>query len=192
VAAEKILLSLDADGGSAHTGAVRVRAAYSERSTGELILGPPKSAAGVRAVTVPPVVADYLSRHLDEYVAAKQDALLFTGLKGQPVRRSNFGKVVSWTKTVADLGLPGLHFHDLRHTGNVLAAQTPGTTLRDLMARMGHDSMRAALIYQHLTRDADRHIADAIGTQIAREFSGSSDEHEDQDDAGSEKDESRG
>ncbi|MEQ7129501.1 hypothetical protein ABN034_33930 [Actinopolymorpha sp. B11F2] len=67
-----------------------------------------------------------------------------TELKGQPVRRSNFSKVVQWIKTVADLSLPGLHFHDLRHTGNVLAAQTTGATLRDLMARTGHDIMRAA------------------------------------------------
>jgi len=104
------------------TGAVRIRAAYSERSTGELILGPPKSAAGVRAVTVPTVVAEELSRHLDEFVAPRQDALLFAGLKGQPVRRSNFGKAVDWTKTVADLGHPGLHFHDLRHR------QPPGGT----------------------------------------------------------------
>jgi integrase len=161
------------------TGAVRIRAAYSERSTGELALGPPKSAAGVRAVTVPTVVAEELSRHLDEFVAPRQDALLFAGLKGQPVRRSNFRKAVDWTKTVADLRHPGLHFHDLRHTGNVLAAQTPGATLRDLMARMGHDSMRAALIYQHLTRDADRHIADAIAAQIARDTTGSGTEKED-------------
>jgi integrase len=112
-------------------------------------------------------------------VAPRQDALLFAGLTGQPVRRSNFGKAVDWTKTVADLGHPGLHFHDLRHTGNVLAAQTPGATLRDLMARMGHDSMRAALIYQHLTRDADRHIADAIAAQIARDTTGSGTEKED-------------
>lgn len=120
-----------------------------------------------------------LAPRLDEFVAPRQDALLFAGLKGQPVRRSNFGKAVDWTKTVADLGHPGLHFHDLRHTGNLLAAQTPGATLRDLMARMGHDSMRAALIYQHLTRDADRHIADAIAAQIARDTTGSGTEKED-------------
>jgi integrase len=57
------------------------------------------------------------------------------------------------------MGLAGLHFHDLRHTGNLLAAQTPGATLRDLMGRMGHDSMRAALIYQHPSIDTDRHVA---------------------------------
>ena len=58
-------------------------------------------------------------------------------------------------------GRAGLHFHDLRHTGNLLAAAS-GASLRDLMSRMGHDSMRAALIYQHTTQKADRKIAEAL------------------------------
>jgi integrase len=37
--------------------------------------------------------------------------------------------------------------HDLRHTGNTFAAAS-GVGLRDLMARMGHDSERAAMVYQ--------------------------------------------
>ena len=57
----------------------------------------------------------------------------------------------AWPHAVESIGLPGLHFHDLRHTGNQFAAQS-GATLRDLMARMGHDSDRAAMIYQHEAR----------------------------------------
>jgi hypothetical protein len=34
---------------------------------------------------------------------------------------------------------------------------------------MGHDSDRAALIYQHATRDADRKIADALDARIKAE-----------------------
>jgi integrase len=45
---------------------------------------------------------------------------------------------------VTAIGAPGLHFHDLRHTGNTLAA-AGSAGLRDLMDRMGHDSVRAAL-----------------------------------------------
>ena len=52
---------------------------------------------------------------------------------------------------VARLDMQGVHFHDLRHAGNVWAAQTRVST-RDLMARMGHDDMRAALIYQRARR----------------------------------------
>jgi hypothetical protein len=35
------------------------------------------------------------------------------------------------------------------------------------MARMGHDSMSAALIYQHATSDADRAVAQALAAQVA-------------------------
>ena len=38
--------------------------------------------------------------------------------------------------------------HDLRHTGNTFAA-SGGAGIKDLMARMGHDSERAAMIYQN-------------------------------------------
>ncbi len=66
--------------------------------------------------------------------------------------------MTQWSQSVAAIGMPGLHFHDLRHTGNTLASAT-GTSLLDLMARMGHDSPRAAMIYQHATDGADRPIA---------------------------------
>jgi hypothetical protein len=42
----------------------------------------------------------------------------------------------------------------------------PGASLADLKARMGHDSARAAMIYQHATATADRAIADALDRQI--------------------------
>jgi integrase len=45
------------------------------------------------------------------------------------------------------MGLTGIPFHDLQHTGNILTSEA-GATLRELMDRMGHSSTRAALIYQ--------------------------------------------
>jgi integrase len=70
------------------------------------------------------------------------------------------------------VGARGLHFHDLRHTGNAFAARVPGTTIRDLMGRMGHDSTRAAMIYLHGSSGADRIIADALPVEIDDEPSG--------------------
>jgi integrase len=58
--------------------------------------------------------------------------------------------------------VPSVHSHDLRHTGGTLAAAT-GASLKELMARLGHSSTRAALIYQHATRDRDQAIAVALG-----------------------------
>ena len=95
----------------------------------------------------------------------RPDSLVFTGSRGGVLRRSNFRRAVKWPQTVEALGVPGLHFHDLRPTGNTHAAAT-GASLRDLMDRMGHDSARAALIYQHKTAAAGRAIADALSAQI--------------------------
>jgi integrase len=60
-------------------------------------------------------------------------------------------------------GVEGLRFHDLRHTGNTMAAAT-GASTRELMVRMGYASARAALIYQHATRERDEAIAAALST----------------------------
>ena len=59
------------------------------------------------------------------------------------------------------VGQEGVHLHDLRHTGNQLSADA-GANLRELMERMGHDSVRAALIYLHTTADRQRAIADQM------------------------------
>ena len=58
-------------------------------------------------------------------------------------------------------GRPDLRWHDLRHTGATLAAAA-GATLPELMARLGHRSMRAAMIYQHAAADRDKIIAEAL------------------------------
>lgn len=58
--------------------------------------------------------------------------------------------------------MPKLHFHDLRHTWNQFAANSP-IGLRDLMARRGHDSERAALVRGHpLVRQL---VADLLAVQ---------------------------
>jgi hypothetical protein len=46
-------------------------------------------------------------------------------------------------------GRPDLGWHDLRHTGAVWAAQT-GATLAELMARLGHSTVSAAMRYSTL------------------------------------------
>jgi integrase len=76
---------------------------------------------------------------------------------------------VKWTRPVAEAGLPtGFTFHDLRHTGNHLASVS-GASTRELMQRMGHSTMRAALIYQHATDERAREIADRLNEVVERE-----------------------
>ncbi len=162
-------------------GTVRVRAAFTERSTGQMVLGPPKSRAGLRTIAVPAEIMPDIAAHLDKRTGPDDDALVFTGPKGGPMRRSGFNKLSGWPHVTAAAGAPGLHFHDLRHTGNTLAADS-GASLRNLMARMGHDNERAVLIYQHKSSAADRRIADSLDSLLraARD----QDDDEDQDDDG--------
>ncbi len=70
-----------------------------------------------------------------------------------------------WRQARDRAGVPGLHFHDLRHLGLTLAA-VAGATTRELMKRAGHASPRAALIYQHASEDRDAVIAAAL-TRLA-------------------------
>ena len=74
----------------------------------------------------------------------------------------------AWPYAAKSIGTDGLHVHDLRHTGNQFAANS-GAALKDLMTRMGHDSERAALIYQHEARGADQRITDAIDSHVQAE-----------------------
>lgn len=119
-------------------------------------------------VGIPAVIVPVLREHLAVFAEDDPGALVFPGAKGGPLRRGNFNKMSAWPHAVESLGLPGLHFHDLRHTGNHLAARS-GAGLRDLMARMGHDSERAAMIYQHEAQGADKAIANAIDTHVQSE-----------------------
>lgn len=125
-----------------------------------------RSAGPVRPVRpVSPTVAELrplqLKGEVARHVADDPDALVFTGPTGAPLRRGNFNKLAKWREAVTRIGAPSLHFHDLRHTGNTLAAVTKAST-KDLMARMGHDSINAAIIYQHATNEAGQAIADAL------------------------------
>ncbi|GAB7049372.1 tyrosine-type recombinase/integrase [Catenuloplanes indicus] len=147
-------------------GTVRVRQAYVEQRGTGLVLGPPKSRAGLRTVTLPAVVLPKVRAHLAEFAGDDPDAFVFTGAEGRTIWRGNFNQLVKWSDAVAAIGAPKLHFHDLRHTGNTLASRAPGASLRDLMTRMGHDSPRAALIYQHANSEADRAIAEAINKAV--------------------------
>jgi len=123
---------------------------------------------GGRTVGFPALVAPVLQEHLSSFARPGDDGLVFTGPTGALLRRGNFRRR-TWLTALKKAGLPVVHFHDLRHTGNNLTA-TAGANLRELMARMGHSSTRAALIYLHSTDERQREIADALGELAAGEL----------------------
>jgi integrase len=144
-------------------GVVHVERAVSEIGARQIIKRP-KTAAGVRTIALPRWLVPELRRHFDLYAEPGQDGRVFVGPKGATPLRPNFSPI--WARALDGAGLVGIHIHDLRHAGNHFAAMT-GASTRELMGRMGHASMDAALIYQHRTADRDRVIADAIDVMLA-------------------------
>jgi integrase len=146
------------------SGTVRIERQLQELKSGERQEGPPKTEAGKRVVSLPPHVLPELERHLKVNVDTGTSSLVFTSPDGTYLRRSNSNRRV-WQPACKEMGLHGFHFHDLRHTGSTFAAST-GASTKELMARMGHSSPRAALIYQHATRDRDQALADALSKLV--------------------------
>ncbi|MBO2445621.1 site-specific integrase [Actinomadura barringtoniae] len=141
-------------------GLVHVIDTVAELDGGQLRDETPKSRAGRRTVAIPEEIIPDLREHLATFAEHGPEGRVFIGPRGGPLRRSGFRR--TWNKVRAQVGLPEFHFHDLRHVGNTLAASN-GASLKELMTRMGHSSTRAALIYQHASKDRDKVIAQAIG-----------------------------
>lgn len=141
-------------------GVIRVRRAVVTTKAG-FVVKTPKSDAGVRDVAIPPHLLPAVRAHLLEHTAPLPDALLFYAANdpGQHLRQSALARVFYPARDKA--GRPDLRFHDLRHTGAVLAAQT-GATLAELMGRPGHSTSQAAMRYQHVAQDRDALIASKL------------------------------
>jgi integrase len=145
---------------------VRVTRQLAEVRGGGFAFGAPKSGAGTRVVTIPEVIIPVLQWHLNCFAQQGDEGLVFTSPAGRPLHHTNFRRRV-WLPALKAAELPPTHFHDLRHTGNTLAASA-GATLRELMDRMGHDSERAAMIYLHGSDARQHEIADSL-SKLARE-----------------------
>lgn len=132
---------------------------------GEEHVGSPKSEAGARVVMLPPHIAPIVVQHLYLWSGASEDDLVFTSGRGNRLRASTLYRHFYPARKA--IGREDLRWHDLRHTGATMAAQA-GATLAELMARLGHSTVAAALVYQHATTERDREIADRITEQATR------------------------
>jgi integrase len=139
-------------------GTVRVEKSLGERRNGDVIVGPPKSGAGVRTVHMPLSAMEVLEEHLRSFVGREVDAPLFIGRTGLALRPQ--GLEEAW-RSAKEVGLPALRFHDLRHFAGTMAAAA-GASTKEVMARRGWSSPQMALRYEHATKERDRFIAHAL------------------------------
>ena len=123
---------------------------------GRKIVAAPK-ADSVRVVAFPPHIGEAIREHLQKHAQWGKDGLLFPTTHGEQYRAPTFHQAY-FRKAREAAGRPDLRFHDLRHTGATLAAAS-GATLAELMQRLGHSTVSAALAYQHAAQGSDKRIA---------------------------------
>jgi integrase len=133
---------------------VNVARAVTHTAATGFVVGKTKSVAGVRSIAMPPHVTPYLIDHLNRYVGAGLEDLLFPAADGEGhLAASTFAK--HWYPARKAAGREDMPFHALRHFGATRYAQT-GATLREIQNRLGHSTVTAAMRYQHEAgRDVD-------------------------------------
>ena len=141
-------------------GVVRARRAVTHRKgchIGPLKQGKPHT------VVIPPHIRADVKHHLDVHVAKGEDALLFPPARGgchlnDRVFRDYLDPALEaiGQKTDAD----GMRVHDLKHFAGTMASRVGN--LRETMARLGHTTVKAAMVYQNEVTGRDAEIAAAL------------------------------
>jgi integrase len=147
-------------------GKIHVRQQVVELAGGKTVIKTAKSDSG-RTVEMPAAVVPVIKDHLAKYVLPDPDALVFTSPGGHRLRHTKFRLRWNQAKALAAVPIPAdLTFHDLRGAGATWAAQD-GATLAEIMHRLGHTTVAAAMRYQRTSADRNREIADRIGARFA-------------------------
>lgn len=129
----------------------------------------PKTAAGERDVAL----TDDLVHGLSQLLADRpRDELVFVEADGRPLDYSNWLKRV-WNRAVDDAGLeaPLPTPHDCRHTYGTMLAEE-GVPAHEIMALMGHSSLRAVERYIHARPARLDRAREALGARRAHGGSG--------------------
>jgi integrase len=134
---------------------------------------PPKSAAGVRTITLPAIAIQVLRDHRRELLERRlqlgqgklnPDDLLFCNLEGQPLRTIRIS--TAWGELAERIGMPEITFHSLRHShaSQLIAA---GIDVVTVSKRLGHSSPAITLrIYAHLFASDDSKASAAINSAL--------------------------
>lgn len=132
---------------------------------GGIFVAPPKTAAARRTISLPQFVCTEMSRHLTHYPVG-EDRFVFHASEGGPIRRSNWRRRV-WLPAVAEAGLEGFRYHDLRHShAAMLIAQ--GEHPKVIQSRLGHSKISTTLdTYGHLFDGLDQAAADRLDQRWA-------------------------
>jgi integrase len=140
---------------------VRVTQQLVQIGSGDFVRRGPKTAAGIRSISIAPFTAEVLGEHLEQFSNHGPDGLVFPNSAGNPLASSSF-LTHHFVPAQRRAGVR-CRFHDLRHTSVALAIAS-GAHPKSIQARMGHASINVTLDpYGHLSPELDEAIAKAFG-----------------------------
>jgi integrase len=153
---------------------LRVARALEETRAG-IAVRVPKTKAGTRTISLPQVVVDALRAHRKQQLERHlmlglgkpaDDALVFPAPDFGYQSPRSF--TTTWSRVVARLGLPPIHWHAWRHThASMLIAA--GVDIAAIAKRLGHASPVVTLsTYTHCFKQDDHAVADAIDALVLR------------------------
>lgn len=122
------------------------------------VLGPPKTDSSHRTIPLATFLLDALADHLRRYPAGPGE-LVLRSPAGLPLDADRFGH--QWRRACRAAGVPGLRYHDLRHTfASTLLSR--GVSVKAVADWLGHASPTITLAtYAHLM-PADEEVARAV------------------------------
>lgn len=132
---------------------------------GKIMIEEPKTQKSKRQIALSPVAAIALRQHKERQQAERlmlgrsltDDDLVFGNPDGTPFLGSSITH--AFTRTMRQLGLKGVRFHDLRHTHASLMLRQ-GVNIKTLQERLGHSSITTTLdIYAHVTPGMQKEAA---------------------------------
>ena len=122
------------------------------RTGGEIIIEEPKTDKSKRRIDIDPSTAFELVQYRQwkesSGVTCKGDDLIFADLDGTPFKPTTIEK--TFRKTLHDLDIQGVRFHDLRHThASLMLKQNVNPKI--IQERLGHSSIMITMdVYGHL------------------------------------------
>lgn len=110
---------------------------------------------------MPPHIRADIKGHLDTHTGASADALLFVPVRGG-CHLNDKASADSYHKpALKAIGRESVRFHDLRHFAGTMTARVGGS-VSETMARLGHSTSKASLLYQAAVNERQAVIADAL------------------------------
>lgn len=163
------LFGMQRDAVDLDAGIVYVRHSL-EEVKGKLRLKAPKSKAGRRQITLPPIAVAALQSFLDLHAIPGE--AFFTDTEGKFLRKSNFERRV-WKPIRKAAGIPeSVTFHDLRHTSASMLIRA-NVHAKVIQERLGHSSIKLTMDnYGHLMagmqNEAAGHLQSALQAPIPK------------------------